>query len=798
MGEWRGYCFLVRGETLWSRWRGSARQCLWTKPAAPALAAAGALALAGLAGCPPPHPQTRTSGLPSTEPLATAAASSLPLVPRPRSMSTCPGAFRIEAETEVHFDHAAGPAAERLARWLGVARLRPLEAAAPDPPRGIVLRAETSHDARHAPPGAPGDEAHRIEVDAKRALVRARTSAGAFYGAQTLAQLASARPLRGGGRSAPRPIPCVRIDDAPRSSFRAMHLDVARHFFSREVVERYVDLLSYYRFNVFHWHLTDDQGFRLPVRGRPALTSVGAPGGAYTREDVESVVRTAHERFVTVVPEIDMPGHTRAVLAAYPELSCTGERLPVPTTWGIFDDVLCAGNEETYALVSDVLSEVTELFPSRLVHVGGDEVPKTRWNACPKCRAVMARENLDAEGLQGRFLERIAKVLRERGRRVMAWDEALEGGLPGDGVVVAWQDQARGALAAQRGHDVVMAPHDVVYFNIHQSRAGTEPGHEGFIPWQNVLAFDPVPRSLASPAALRVLGGEGTVWTEYIRTPEEIDLMAMPRMAALSEALWSGAATDPAPFVSRFGAQREALDRANVRYFVEPPVGLRDRKLFLERAEVKLAPPALFPDGVVRMTTDGSEPGPSSPIAPPSLPVTETTRLAARLFLPGGRESPIARGTIERATLAAPVPLAQASPGVRFTYVEGEFRQVPDFAKLRPARTGTMNVVTLSPSFRSSLFAVLFEGFVRAPESGIYRIVARADDGVLVDVAGERVVADDGEHAPRDKDGEVALAAGFHPIRVAYFQGLEGKELTIACEGPGLPLGPCPLFVAGR
>lgn len=755
-------------------------------------------------------------------------------MPRPRKVTTCAGAFPIYTSTRIVIEQAAArPVAERLARWLGVApdRVRALGAGEQAPLFAISLTLESpaapARDPGVEPPRSTSDEGYTVDVDSGGARLRGRSPAGLFYAAQTLAQLVLRRPLEGappaqGAQGAMRAAPCVHIEDAPRVAFRAMHLDVARHFFSREIVERYVDLLSLYRFNVFHWHLTDDQGFRLEVRSHPELTQVGARrreadgtehAGHYTQAEARAVVAYAKERFVTVVPEIEMPGHARAILAAHPELSCTGKKQEVPSTWGVFDDVLCAGNPATYALVDDVLRETTEVFPSRYVHVGGDEVPTTRWKACPKCRAAMEKEKVSVEGLEGVFLKRATATLETRGRRAMAWDDAIGGGLATNAIAVAWRGGDAAARAAARGYDVVSAPSDAYYFNFWQSRSGKEAGHEGFIPWTRVLATPPVPPGLDAATASRVLGGEGALWTEYVKTPGELDALLLPRLGALAEALWSGA-SDERDFARRFGGQREVLDAGGVAWFVEPPSGLRPRQLLLGERDARGARdarprtltftlPSLHPDGVVRYTLDGSEPTPRSPAYAGPIPIAAPAEVAARLFLPGGKTSAVVRGRFERAPLSQARPLAGARPavaGVKYKYFEGDFRRLPDFATATLKQAGTLTSLAAdAPGFRAERYAVEYEALFDAPVDGIYRFVASADDGVAVEIDGARVLEDDGEHAARDAEGEAALARGLHTVRILYFQGGGGRSLSLRCEAVGAGAAasaaapPCPL-----
>ena len=773
----------------------------------PSLLLLVAASACGNEGRPPQRPESARGSAEHQPVLETP----LLLVPRPRSMKTCEGALAVDRTTRIVTDGSpeARATGVHLAGWLGLerssleAREGTIELRLLDPPASL-------RDPAVEPPRTTEDESYTLDVSPARAVVEARSAAGLFFGAQTLAQLAGARRV---GKETPPlgpppagwSIPCVSLDDAPRFPFRAMHLDVARHFFGKDVVARWIDLLAFYRFNVFHWHLTDDQGFRLEVKAHPELTAVGGQDGFYTHEDARQVVEHARTRHITVIPEVEMPGHTRALLAAHPELSCTGKKQPVPRTWGIFDDVLCAGNEKTYALLGTVLDEVASVFPSRIVHVGGDEVPNTRWSACPKCRAAMAKAGggkpVDADALQAVFMQRIASMLGALGRRPMVWDEALSPRLPHDAIVLAWQSRERGHEAAEQSYDVVMAPHDHLYFNIRQSRAHGEPGHEGFLPWTKVYGFDPAGPALDAAKRPKILGGEGTLWTEYVETEEQIQTLVVPRIAALAEVLWSGASTTTdaqKDFAERLRAQRSMLDASGIRYFIEPPVGLRDRKVFLEgdAATVRIAPPLLFGDGTVRFTTDGSPPTAASPEFGAPFAVRETTTVAAALFLPNGRMSPVVRSTFVKERLRPPV-----TPGpdtsAQCTYFEGTYHRLPDVTKERPrarARVSGLSLEEIERAFagkvRKEGFALVCDAFFDAPVDGVYRFVARADDGVRVSIDGEQVLEDDGEHEPRDTEGEIALARGRHGIHVAYFQGMEGKELTVSMEAPGAALTP--------
>jgi hexosaminidase len=725
---------------------------------------------------------------PAPTPAPTQETAIPAVIPAASKIATCKGpplaitpTMRVSGPREI---------ASQLEGWLG------LQASAIGEPAEIELRLlapDTDDPALEVP--SIEKQSFTLTVDGKRAVVTSSGRAGLFYGAQTIAQLAGTRDIGGEAKSPPseaRSVPCVTIEDRPRSRFRVMHLDVARHFFDRATVERYVDLLSFYRFNVFHWHLVDDQGFRLQLWKHPELAS---PDASYSQAEVTSVVGKARERFVTVVPEIEMPGHSRAILAAHPELSCTGEHHNTPHSWGIFEDVLCVGNPASLTLVQEILTEVARLFPAHYVHVGGDEVPGTRWNACPKCQAAMKAAKVDAAGLEHLFLEKVYAHLATLHRRPMAWDEALPE-KPGENapIIVAWQSKARGDLAAARGFDTIYAPYDQVYFNFRQSAVrGIEPGHDSAqVSLETVRAFDP-------GTGPHVLGGEGALWTEYATKPEDLDTLAMPRLAALGDALWSGP-RPTADFVPRFSApaQLAMLDRSQVSYFVDPPRGVRGRRVVVEERYAAYEPPPLFRQGVIRYTRDGSTPIASSPRYRDPLQITDTTTIATRLFLPSGRTSPAVTTTFVK---EEPRPARSEAPRLRCEYWEGVFHRLshvhgPPKATVDVDTIAIAAVQKAAASEAKEHFAFRCTGGIEIPETGVYRFVLTSDDGAQLSIDHEPLVDLDGEHEPKEDDGEIALAKGLHDIEVFYFQSTEGKDLRLEMQRTGA--APEPLRFYGR
>lgn len=392
-----------------------------------------------------------------------------------------------------------------------------------------------------------GKEGYRLSVDRNKLILSSNDDDGIFYGIQTLNQLFEFQDID--SNNPELKIPILRIWDEPRFSYRGMHLDVARHFFDVAFVKHYLDLMAQYKFNTFHWHLTEDQGWRIEIKKYPKLTELGAwrtekdgsrYGGFYTQEEIKEVVAYAKKLHITIIPEIEMPGHSRAALAAYPELSCTGELQEVPNNWGVFEDIYCAGNDKTFEFIEDVLDEVIDLFPGSYIHIGGDEAPKDRWAACDKCQARMQKEGLENEHeLQSYFIKRIDAYLTSKGKKLLGWDEILEGGLAKNATVMSWRGMDGGIAAARQGNQVVMTPGTHCYFDHYQADRDFEPkAIGGYTSLKKVYEFEPVPEDLFTEQKELILGAQGNVWTEYMHTTDYVEYMILPRMLALSEVLW--------------------------------------------------------------------------------------------------------------------------------------------------------------------------------------------------------------------------------------------------------------------
>jgi hexosaminidase len=436
------------------------------------------------------------------------------------------------------------------------------------------------------------NEGYLLTITPKNIIIKAKSAPGLFYAVQTIRQLMPPdveKPLVVEGfRLA---VPACEIKDAPRFPYRGMHLDVCRHFFPPEDVKRYIDMIALNKMNTFHWHLTDDQGWRIEIKKYPRLTEVGAfrketlvghggkqpfvydgkpYGGFYTQDEVRDIVAYAKSKFVTIIPEIEMPGHALAALAAYPGLSCTGGPFDVYPRWGVVDDVYCAGREETFNFLEDVLTEVTGLFPGKYIHIGGDECPKIRWEKCPFCQKRIKVEGLkDEQELQSYFIQRIEKFLNSKDRKIIGWDEILEGGLAPEATVMSWRGTDGGIAAAQQKHDVIMTPGQYVYLDHYQCEPADQPlAIGGYLPLEQVYSYNPLPSELTPDEQKYILGIQGNLWTEYIGTRDYLDYMAYPRMFAIAETGWTpDRLKDFDDFLARFEVLKKRYDVMGINYF---------------------------------------------------------------------------------------------------------------------------------------------------------------------------------------------------------------------------------------
>lgn len=503
-------------------------------------------------------------------------------------------------------------------------------------------------------------EAYEIVVNQDKIEISGSSEAGVFYGIQTLRK---ATPIGNFAVS----FPAVTIKDQPRFGYRGSMLDIARHFQSVDFIKKYIDLLAMHNINRFHWHLTEDQGWRIEIKKYPKLTEIGSVrketvigkntgeydgiphGGFYTQEEIKDVVEYAAERYITIIPEVDLPGHMLAALSAYPELGCTGGPYEVERSWGVFDDVLCPGKEETFTFLEDVLTEVMELFPSEYIHIGGDECPKVRWEECPDCQQRIKDLGLkDGDHkkefyLQSYVTARVEKFLNDHGRSIIGWDEILEGELAPNATVMSWRGMQGGIEAAQMNHDVIMTPTNYCYFDYYQSEyIDDEPfGIGGYVPVETVYSFEPAPDILTPEQKSHILGAQANLWTEYIKTPEHVEYMLLPRLAALSEVQWmQPEEKNYEEFLDRLPRLVALYDKLGYNYATHIfdvhatlTANFDTNALDVELTTIDGAP--------VYFTLDGSEPDENSNRYENVFSIDESAELKATSIREGGKKSSV-------------------------------------------------------------------------------------------------------------------------------------------------------------
>lgn len=537
--------------------------------------------------------------------------------------------------------------------------------------KAIVLRLDSA---------IPNKEGYVLDISSHNLYINGKTENGVFYGIQTLRKSIPAQAA-----SKDIILPAGIINDEPRFSYRGMHLDVGRHFFSLEFVKEYIDLLALHNMNTFHWHLTEDQGWRIEIKKYPRLTEIGSIrnrtvigrntqeydntpyGGFYTQEQAREIVKYAQERYITVIPEVDLPGHMLAALAAYPDMGCTGGPYEVCPRWGVFEDVLCIGNEKSMQFLEDVLAEIIDIFPSKYIHIGGDEAPRTRWEKCPKCQARIKAEGLKADKehtaedrLQSYCMTRIEKFLNSKDRRIIGWDEILEGDVAPNATVMSWRGMEGGIKAAQLGHDVIMTPTSYCYFDYYQTAdTKNEPlGIGGFVPIEKVYSLEPVPASLTDEQKKHILGAQANLWTEYIGTTERIEFQILPRMAALAEVQWTQPEKkDFKDFASRLPRlidfyKRDGLSYAKYVYDLKAD--------FTADADKKAVTVALstIDDAPIYYTLDGTEPTTASTRYTAPFAISETADFRAAVIRPEGKSKVVEKKISFNKATYRPIKLA--------------------------------------------------------------------------------------------------------------------------------------------
>lgn len=619
-------------------------------------------------------------------------------------------------------------------------------------------------------------EDYEINVAENFMSVIGKDDAGLFHGIQTMLQLIQ--------NSKDGKIPAVKIKDYPKFAWRGMHLDVCRHFFNVDEVKQYIDYLAMYKLNTFHWHLTDDQGWRIEIKKYPKLTEIGSkrkesmmgayvdntfdgkPYGPYfyTQEQIRDVVKYAQQRHITVVPEIEMPGHALAALSAYPELACTKGPFESATKWGVFDDVFCP-KEETFTFLENVLDEVMKLFPSQYIHIGGDECPKTRWKECAHCQKLIKKNNLkDEHGLQSYFIHRIEKYVNSKGRKIIGWDEILEGGLAPNAAVMSWTGINGGIEAAKSGHFAVMTPGAYCYFDHYQGDPQSEPNaFGGFTPLDKVYSYNPVPSELNPEQAKYILGVQANLWTEYITDFKQVQYMIFPRLMALSEVGWGTA--DPEnykEFESRVIGQFKILDGMKVNY-AKSIYNISGKVVPANEGIAYELTVSQDPAGI-RYTTDGTEPSLDSQVYQNPVRVKKSMTVKSAYFEDGklksavsSQEFTVSKTTGKKITLEQP-PSENYSFGGAFTLVDGIIGNTRQLGKTWLGFQGKDVVATIDLGQKTSFSEVYFNTLEN--KGSWIHLAKSAQVFVSDDGRNFKMIKEIGTQEIQDSKGKITLNVG--------------------------------------
>ncbi len=714
-------------------------------------------------------------------------AGEISIIPKPVSITRGQGSFTFDRKTKIFTETKEAISTASMLNDLLMQRY------------GFKLEFVTKRPARNyielTPPGAAGrgpqpldGEAYQMSVTPEKIRIEA-LDAGRFYAIRSLLQLLPAE------MKASASVPAAVISDRPRFSYRGMHLDVSRHFMPVSFVKKYIDLMSQYKLNRFHWHLTDDQGWRIEIKKYPKLTTVGQyrseshegrysttfkgdgrpVEGFYTQEQIRDVVAYAKARHITVIPEIELPGHATAALAAYPELgkgcAAPDHKFEVKKTWGIFKEVFCP-TEETFKFLEDVLDETIKLFPdSPYIHIGGDEVLKDFWKESAFVQELKKRENLkDEHEVQSYFVRRMEKFVNSKGKKIIGWDEILEGGIAPNATIMSWRGMKGGIEAAKQKHDVIMTPTDHVYLDYGQGDPAYEPLNiGGYVPLSKVYAFNPVPPELTAEESKYIIGGQANIWTEYLETPAAVEYMAFPRMLALAEVVWTPQADrEFNDFEARLAAHLPLLDKQNVNYRIPEPTGLKNMVVSDGTAVDIDGIRSAIPGAKVHFTTDGSTPSERSPVMPSSfkadLSGDSVLTLKTIVVLPNGRKSSIYATTFVRGEMREPAATVAETPGVEYQLT------VP--TNESDAKKGETRSILLTQFDRSintkEPFAVQFDGYLRIPTDGIYELQVDSTWDTTLVLGDEKLIDDAGTKDRKERSAIVALKAGLHKISLRY------------------------------
>lgn len=706
------------------------------------------------------------------------------VVPKPLSIEYKDGYFVLDKNTTIGYtSNSLAQEATYLSKKIAGSTAYPVKTSSVFSGENVILLALEDI-------GSVNKEAYVLEVTEKNICIKANHPTGVFYGVQTLLQLLPAEiesgiPVKNDSWR----VTSLTIKDEPRFKWRGVMLDICRHFFPVGFIKKQIDVLAMYKINTLHLHLTDDQGWRIEVKQYPKLTRVGAfrtefdgtvYGGFLTQNDIKEIVSYAKERYINIVPEVELPGHAKAALAAYPELSCAGGPFQVRTHWGIEKDVYCAGTEKTFEFLEHVMDELIPLFPGEYVHIGGDECPKDRWNTCPSCKKRMQDENLkDADELQSYFVKRIEKIVNKHGKKMIGWDEILDGGLAPSATVMSWRGEKGGIAAAEMNHDVVMTPGNWLYFDYYQGDRKIEPvAIGGYTPLKKVYNYEPIPSALSESKHKHILGAQANMWTEYVSKPELVEYRLYPRVLALAELTWTAKdLRNYIDFEQRIQNQLVRLDCHGIKYHIpqpEQPLGSCSHLAFTDSIEVSFNISRPLP---MVYTLDGTEPDLNARQYVKPFKFYDSSILKIRTLLQSGVMSNTRTITIEKQDFLSAVNVKNPQQGLKGKKLHGRFSHFKETSgKIRWVKHDIkslkeIEVVQGSNDIKEdTYYALVLEGFVNIPEDNIYFFSTDVDEFWL---GGRLLISNEHELKRYSRhDTSIALKKGLHPMKIIYLSNI--------------------------
>ncbi|ADY51145.1 Beta-N-acetylhexosaminidase [Pseudopedobacter saltans DSM 12145] len=728
-----------------------------------------------------------------------------PIIPKPNQIEYGNGYFQLDKETAIIYQNASDLKLAELFRDLVKANQGidlVIAKAFIQKPKTLIYFNSSSDNTN--------EEAYTLKVSADEIAISGKER-GVFYGLQSLNQLYLANKETG-------KIPQQTIKDEPRYKYRGLHLDVGRHMFPLDFIKKYIDLMAVYKLNNFHWHLTEDQGWRIEIKKYPKLQEIAAYrdqtvignhhanfprifdgqryGGYYTQEEAKEIVTYAASKYINVIPEIELPGHSMAALSAYPELACGNNPGPFKAAqqWGVFPDIYCAGKEQTFRFLEDVLTEVLEIFPSKYIHIGGDEAPKDKWKTCPYCQKRIKENRLkDEHQLQSYFIHRMEKFLNKKGRAIIGWDEILEGGLAPNATVMSWRGEKGGIEAAKQHHDVIMTPStNGLYIDHIQGRADQEPttiGGNGFI--ERIYAYNPTPSVLSADEQKYVIGVQANMWTEYIQTPGWAEYMLLPRLMAVSETAW----TQPynknySDFTeNRLPFHLAEIDKTNTNYRVPPAIGAKDTAINVNGRYVFNWKPSVK-GGQVHYSLDGKDPGYHSRVFKDELevivPKGESRQVKSVVIAPFNRKSSVITTTLYNRD---PFPAIDSVPNavkgrLKYYYIPGKFESVMELDTNSATQQGYATQVRVTQvKNRAREYGLIFEGYINVNEDATFEFALSSNDGSKLYIDDQLIIDNDGRIFQYERAGGAPLKAGLHKIKVLYFDNGPSTALQLYVKG---------------